>query len=200
MQSVRVVEKLEKGGAGLNLTWEVRNGILCHTKDTWPATQEGSAVRFADRIAYINHDIEDAISAGVLMQSDLPQEITAVLGCTKSQRITALIVDLVTHSGETGLAMSPAINAAYEALHAFMYTTVYVDKVAKKEELKVEKLLAELYEYFSKQPQNMPQFYYAIAQKEGIDRAVTDYISGMSDEFATRTFETLFVPQKWQII
>ncbi|MEG1447446.1 MAG: deoxyguanosinetriphosphate triphosphohydrolase [Ruthenibacterium sp.] len=198
VQSVRVVEKLEKGGQGLNLTWEVRNGILCHTKDVWPATQEGCAVRYADRIAYINHDIEDAISTGVLAESDLPCEITSVLGGTKSQRITTLIVDLVTHSGQAGLAMSPEIAAAYEALHAFMYTTVYVDKVAKKEELKVGKLLAELYENFSKNPKSMPPFYEAIAQNEGIDRAVTDYISGMSDEFATRTFEEIFVPQKWQ--
>ncbi|MEG0167985.1 MAG: deoxyguanosinetriphosphate triphosphohydrolase [Ruthenibacterium sp.] len=198
VQSVRVVEKLEKGGQGLNLTWEVRNGILCHTKDTWPVTQEGCAVRYADRIAYINHDIEDAIFAGVLTEDDLPREITALLGSTKSQRITTLIVDLVTHSDETGLSMSPEIAAAYEALHTFMYTTVYVDKVAKKEELKVERLLAELYESFSRQPEKMPPFYCTIAQNEGIDRAVTDYISGMSDEFATRTFEELFVPQKWQ--
>lgn len=199
MQSVRVAEQLEKNGEGLNLTWEVLNGIVCHTKGEWAATPEGRIVRYADRIAYINHDIEDAIAAGVLHPDAVPLPITAVLGTTKSARITTLITDLVQNS-KNEIAMSPEIEAAYEALHSFMYSTVYVDEVAKKEEQKVDKLLAELYEYFLADSNRLPVFYQEIAWTQGPDRAVTDYISGMSDAFATRVFEELFVPQKWQIL
>lgn len=197
LQSARVAEELEKDGVGLNLSWEVLNGIACHTKGQWPSTQEGVVVRYADRIAYMNHDIEDAVMAGVLQASDIPAEITRTLGATKSERITTLIIDLVEHSGAE-ISMSFAIAEAYEALHKFMYATVYVDEVAKKEERKVDKLIQELYQYYKTHPETMPAFYGAIAKAQGVDRAVTDYISGMSDAYATRVFEILFVPQKWQ--
>ncbi len=199
LQSVRVVEQLEKNGEGLNLSWEVVNGIVCHTKGEWAATQEGRIVRYSDRIAYVNHDIEDAIAAGVLHPDAVPAPITAVLGTTKSARISTLITDLVQNS-KHDIAMSPEIEGAYEELHSFMYSTVYVDEVAKKEERKVDKLLAELYEYFLADSNRLPLFYQEIAWTQGPDRAVTDYISGMSDAFATRMFEELFVPQKWQIL
>ena len=199
-QSVRVVDKLEKNFEGLNVSWEVRNGIICHTKGKWPATQEGCAVRYADRIAYMNHDIEDAITAGVLAPTALPAEIVQVLGATKSQRISTLIGDLVRSSGAAGLAFSPLVGEAYEALHDFMYSTVYVDKEAKREEQKVEKVIAELYERHLADPGLLPEGFLQIAYREGADRAVTDYISGMSDEFAIRTFEQLFVPKKWHVI
>ena len=199
-QSLRVVDRLEKGGKGLNLTWEVRNGILCHTKGTWPATLEGQVVRHADRIAYVNHDIEDAITAQVLDARQLPPVVTQVLGTTKSQRITTLIADLVAHSTPDALAFSPDVEAAYLTLHDFMYATVYVDEVAKREERKVEKMLSELYERLVSQPELLPGQYLEIAYREGPDRAATDYISGMSDEFATRTFEELFVPRKWHVL
>lgn len=199
-QSVRVVECLEKNGVGLNLSWEVLNGIVCHTKGDWAATGEGVLVRYADHIAYMNHDIEDAISAGVLRGEDLPPDITAVLGDTKSRRITTLITDLVRHSNGAEIAMSPEIARAYDGLHDFMYSTVYVDKVAKKEEQKVEGLISYLYEYWKQHADKLPGICRAVADREGVDRAVTDYISGMSDAFAVRAFEQLFVPQKWQVI
>ena len=199
-QSVRVVDKLEKNFQGLNLTWEVRNGFICHTRGKWAATLEGRAVRYADRIAYMNHDIEDAITAGVLRPDALPKEIVQVLGATKGVRITTLISDLVEHSTPADLAFSPEVGEAYEALHDFMYSTVYVDKQAKREEQKVEKVIAELYERFVSDPNLLPDGFLQIAYQQGTDRAVTDYISGMSDEFAIRTFEDFFVPQKWHVL
>ena len=200
VQSVRVAERLEKDGRGLNLCREVLNGMACHTKGIWPATPEGCTVRYADRIAYMNHDIEDAITAGVLKKEDLPGDIVRVLGDGKSARISTLVTDLIEHSGEGHLAMSPDIGAAYEALHAFMYSTVYVDKTAKHEEQKVEKLLADLYHHFHDNPMQMPQNYLYIVYEEGVDRAVTDFISGMSDEYAIRIYEELYVPQKWHVL
>lgn len=198
-QSVRVVQGLEREGEGLNLTAEVLNGILCHTKGEWASTHEGKVVRYADHIAYINHDIEDAIMAGVLKQSDLPADVIKALGETKSQRITTMITDMVDNSGEE-IAFSSNIEKYYLALKDFMYSTVYVDEVAKREEKKVEKLLTELFELFCKKPSLMPKYYCDVASSQGIERAVVDYISGMSDEFAIHTFENLFVPKKWQII
>ena len=198
-QSIRVVDKLEKDGEGLNLTWEVRNGIITHTKGPWAETREGQIVRYADHIAYINHDIEDAITAGVLRNEEIPQEAVEILGKTKSQRITTLITDMVGN-GAQEIHFSPQINGAYELLHDFMYSTVYVDPVAKGEEGKVEKMVYELYEKLRAQPELMPNFYLQIVYQEGVDRAVVDYISGMSDEFATRMFEDLLVPKKWHIL
>ena len=199
-QSLRVVDHLEKDGKGLNLTWEVRNGIVTHTSGAWARTPEGCVVRHADHIAFLNHDIEDAVTAGVLNPANLPREATAVLGTTKSQRITTMITDLIEHSPEGQIRFSPEIEAAYAVLKDFMYSTVYVDKEAKREEKKVDKLVAELYERLCEQPDLMPNFYMQIAYNEGVDRAVTDYISGMSDEFATRLFEQWFVPQKWNVL
>ena len=199
MQSLRVVDKLEKDGRGLNLTWEVRNGIVTHTKGTWAATPEGRIVRMADQIAFVNHDIEDAVRAGVLDPATLPRECTAVLGETKSQRITTMINSILTHS-EEDVRMGTEEYEAFLALRDFMYATVYVDKNAKREEQKVDKLIAELYEYYLTHVDQMSNFYVQLAYQEGRERAVTDYISGMSDEFAIRTFEELFVPQKWHVL
>ena len=199
-QSLRVVDKLEKNFEGLNLTWEVRNGIVCHTKGEWASTLEGCTVRYADRIAYMNHDIEDAVTAGVLRQEDIPLEIRQVLGETKSKRISTLITDLVENSSQEEMGFSPLIGEAYEALHDFMYSTVYVDKIAKKEEAKVENVIRCLYERLVNDPNLLPDGFLQIAYQNGPDRAVTDYISGMSDEYATRMFEEFFVPKKWSIL
>ena len=199
MQSLRVVDKLEKDGRGLNLTWEVRNGIVTHTKGTWAATPEGRIVRMADQIAFVNHDIEDAVRAGVLDPATLPGECTAVLGETKSQRITTMI-NSILRSSEGDVQVGAEENEAFLALKDFMYRTVYVDRSAKKEEQKVEKVLTELYEYYLTHIEQMSNFYLQLAYQEGRDRAVTDYISGMSDEFATRLFEELFIPQKWHVL
>ena len=199
-QSLRVVDYLERDGQGLDLTWEVRNGIVTHTSGAWARTPEGCVVRRADHIAFLNHDIEDAITAGVLDARQLPPEAVAVLGHTKSERITTMITDLVAHSGNGKINFSPEVEAAYAVLKDFMYATVYVDKEAKREEKKVDKLISELYARLCDEPALMPNFYMQIAYNEGVDRAVTDYISGMSDEFATRLFEELFVPQKWKVL
>ena len=199
MQSLRVVDRLEKDGKGLNLTWEVRNGIVTHTKGTWAATPEGRIVRMADQIAYVNHDIEDAVRAGVLDPATLPKECTAVLGQTKSARITTMINSILANS-DGDVKVGAEENEAFLALRDFMYATVYVDKTAKRKEQKVDKLIAELYEYYLTHVDQMSNFYVQLAYQEGRERAVTDYISGMSDEFAIRTFEELFVPQKWHVL
>ena len=200
LQSLRVVDVLEKDGRGLNLSWEVRNGIVTHTRGAWARTMEGCTVRIADHIAFLNHDIEDAIAAGVLDPAALPTEATRVLGTTKSRRITTMIADLVEHSPRDTMQFSPDVEGAYNTLKDFMYATVYVDKEAKREEKKVDKLVEALYERLCAEPDLMPNFYLQISFNEGIDRAVADYISGMSDEFATRLFEQLFVPQKWAVL
>ena len=198
-QSLRVVDKLEKEGRGLNLTWEVRNGIVTHTKGTWAATPEGRIVRMADQIAFVNHDIEDAVRAGVLDPDILPKECTAVLGNTKSERITTMIRSILAHSdGDVGVGAEE--HEAFLALKDFMYANVYVDRTAKREEQKVEKVLTELYEYYLTHIDQMSNFYLQLAYQEGRERAVTDYISGMSDEFAIRTFEDVFVPRKWHVL
>lgn len=199
-QSLRVVDYLERDGEGLNLSWEVRNGIITHTRGTWARTLEGCTVRLADHIAFLNHDIEDAINAGVLDPAALPAEATRVLGHGKSQRITTMITDLVAHSQNGSMQFSPDVENAYEILKDFMYSTVYVDKEAKREEKKVDKMVSELYDRLCADPTLMPNFYMQIAYNEGIDRAVVDYISGMSDEFATNLFVKLFVPQKWHVL
>ena len=199
MQSLRVVDKLEKDGHGLNLTWEVRNGIVTHTKGTWAATPEGRIVRMADQIAYVNHDIEDAVRAGVLDAATLPKDCTEVLGHTKSERITTMINSILEHS-DGDVAVGAEQLEAFLALRDFMYETVYVDKTAKREEQKVEKVIAELYEYYLDHLDRMSNFYVQLAYQEGRERAVTDYISGMSDEFAIRTFEEIFVPKKWHVL
>ena len=199
MQSLRVVDKLEKDGQGLNLTWEVRNGIVTHTKGTWAATPEGRIVRMADQIAYVNHDIEDAVRAGVLDPATLPKDCTAVLGQTKSARITTMINSILANS-DGDVKVGAEENEAFLALRDFMYATVYVDKTAKREEQKVDKVIGELYDYCLNHIDWMSNFFVQLAYQEGRDRAVTDYISGMSDEFAIRTFEELFVPQKWHVL
>ena len=199
-QSLRVVEYLEKDGKGLNLTWEVRNGIVTHTTGEWARTLEGCTVRYADHIAFLNHDIEDAITAGVLSADDLPKDAVRVLGKTKSQRITTMITDLAENSTGGEMHFSPDVEDAYHLLKDFMYSTVYVDKQAKREEKKVDKVVEELYSRLCEDPSLMPNFYMQIAYKEGIDRAVVDYISGMSDHFAIRLFEDWLVPQKWHVL
>ncbi len=198
-QSVRVVEYLEKDHKGLNLTGKVREGIGRHTGKDWPSTPEGKLVRFADRIAYINHDIEDAKRAQVLCDEDLPKDIVDILGDSKSKRITTLIVSVVENTKDDDVAMAPDVYEAYLALHKFMFATVYVDPVAKSEEDKVEKLMSELYTQYKKHPEKLPPFYRVIVENSGADRAVTDYISGMTDNFAIKMFEELFVPKSWTL-
>lgn len=196
LQSVRVVERLEKDGEGLNLTWAVRNGIECHTNMT-AATREGCVVRLADTIAYINHDIEDAIRAGVLSADQLPENCVEILGDTKTRRITTLIASVIAHGAES-IDFEPEIRKAHDELRSFMFRSVYSNPAAKQEEGKAEMLIRKLYSYFRENSVMLPQLYREIADETDIDRAVCDYISGMSDEYAVDLYTELFVPKFWK--
>jgi dGTPase len=193
---LRVVEILEKDGQGLNLTLAVRDGILCHTNRT-AHTKEGCVVRLADRIAYINHDIEDAIRAGILCAEALPKQATDVLGTTKSQRITALVSSVIAHGSNT-IGMDHKMEAAQDLLHQFLFANVYYNPIAKQEEQKAQDLLRRLYGYYFDHPEKLPQTYQCIAQQEDLHRGVCDYISGMSDGYAIDLYRELFVPKAWK--
>ena len=199
-QSVRVVERLEKNGEGLNLTWEVRNGIVCHTKGPQAATLEGQVVRLADQIAYINHDIEDALRGGVIYPMDIPLEVSRVLGFTHGARIDALVKDAVEASrGQDAIRQSPEVGEAMAALKDFMFANVYTNPLAKGEEGKAQELLLRLFEHYQKNPDELPADFQAIRQEEGVDRAVCDYIAGMTDPFAVERFKELFIPMGWTV-
>ncbi len=196
MQSVRVVEKLEKKGKGLNLTHAVRNGIECHT-NLVADTKEGNIVRLADTIAYINHDIEDSIRAGILKPNDLPMDCVKVLGNTKTKRITTLIASVIEH-GPYEIDFAPEIRKAHDDLKSFMFAKVYTNPAAKQEEQKAELLVKKLYSYFIENSRLLPDEYKAIMKETDADRAVCDYISGMSDEYAVDLYTELFVPKFWK--
>ena len=199
-QSVRVVERLEKNGEGLNLTWEVRNGIVCHTKGPQAATLEGQVVRLADQIAYINHDIEDALRGGVIYPIDIPLEVSRVLGFTHGARIDALVKDAVEASrGQDAIRQSPEVGEAMAALKDFMFASVYTNPLAKGEEGKAQELLLRLFEHYQKNPDELPADFQAIRQEEGVDRAVCDYIAGMTDPFAVEKYKELFIPMGWTL-
>lgn len=197
-QSVRVCERLEKNGAGLNLTYEVLNGIERHTRGEQSETLEGRIVRTADRIAYINHDIEDAVRAGVISPDDLPAEITEHLGYTKSERITALVKSVIENS-DTDIAMDSETLYYYDMLHDFLFEAVYKNPVAKSEETKVLGIVSGLFEYFSKNTAKMPQEYISICEAEGSERAVADYIAGMTDHYAITVYSDIYIPRAWSI-
>lgn len=196
LQSVRVVDYIEKKGAGLNLTYAVRNGIVCHTNAV-ADTLEGNIVRVADKIAYINHDIEDAVRAGILHQEDLPACAVEILGHTRTERITTMVSSVVAHGTES-ICMLPDVQEAHDVLHTFMYENVYHNPTAKQEEIKAKLLLEELYGYFREHPDKMPEEYQKIAKKTDVDRAVCDYISGMSDGYAVDLYSELFIPKFWK--
>lgn len=199
-QSVRVVDVLEKDGKGLNLTFEVRDGILNHNGDN-AVTLEGRCVHLADRIAYINHDLNDAIRAGVLRAEDVPQDIVKVLGSTSRERINSAITSIWRNSADKPfVAMEEEVRAASEALRAFMFQRVYRTKYAMGEEEKAERMLSEMYYYFVQHTDKLPELYRAIAESEGSDRAVCDYISSMTDRYAVYTFNNIFVPKGWLFI
>ena len=199
-QSVRVVDRLEKNGQGLNLTWEVRNGILCHTKGTPAATLEGQVVRLADHIAYINHDIEDALRGGVIFPMDIPLEVSNVLGFTHGDRINTLVHDAITASqGQDHIVQSHPVEEAMLALKDFMFASVYTNPLAKGEEGKAQDMLRMLFEYYRNNPDELPDDFQFIRAEEGVDRAVCDYIAGMTDPFAVERFKELFIPMGWTV-
>lgn len=193
-QSLRVVERLENG-VGLNLTWEVRDGILNHSGDRAPSTLEGECVARADRIAYINHDIDDALRAGVLKPFELPRRCISVLGATHGERIDTMIRDIVRES-RTGehLHMSDEVQEATDELRDFMFTNVYLDPWRTEEERKCDHLIADLFEYYCEHPEKMTLEYIQIAYQEGTERAVTDFIACMTDRYAARCYQEAFIP------
>ena len=199
-QSLRVVERLEKNGQGLNLTWEVRDAILNHTCDDMEAlTLEGNIVKYADRIAYINHDIDDACRAGILTIEDIPKELRKTLGETHSERINTMVTAVIKASfDQPKISMTPEIGEATEELRQFMFKNVYLNPVAKSEEGKAKALLLRLYEYYTEHPEKMPEQYVRGVDNEGVERCVADFISGMTDRYAIEKFKELFVPEVWR--
>lgn len=202
-QSLRVVEKLENGGKGLNLTFEVRDGIVHHSgsirKPSGAATLEGSVVKFSDKIAYINHDIDDAIRGKILSEDDIPRELSDILGYTHSERIATMVKDLIyTSEGKPVIAMSPEILDATDRLRAFLHENVYINPAAKAEEIHAMDMLAKLYEYLVKNPEKMPEEFLH-DDGDSIERKAADYIAGMTDRYAINLFEDLFIPKLWKL-
>ena len=199
-QSLRVVDKLEKDGRGLNLTWEVRRGILCHSGPELPESLEGQIVRLADRIAYINHDIDDAMRAGLLKNEDIPASISAVLGDTHSRRINTLVSDVISSSmDKPEISMTQEVESAMLELRAFMFDRVYRNPVAKGEESKAKLIIQALYNYYINNPKKLPAGFLPQLDLEGLPRTVCDYVAGMTDKYAVYKFEEIFIPTAWSL-
>ncbi|MEA4895516.1 MAG: deoxyguanosinetriphosphate triphosphohydrolase [Oscillospiraceae bacterium] len=198
-QSLRVVDRLEKSGRGLNLCYETRMGILNHTTGAPGDTAEATAVRLADRIAYINHDVDDAIRAGILKEDEIPKEVLERIGERHSTRIDAIIKDVIAASGEGEIRMSDDMARAVELFHDFLFENVYRNPKAKSEEAKVSKILGAIWDYYIGNPGKLPEDYRSITDEEGIERAVCDYVSGMSDDYAVYTFSNIYIPAAWQV-
>ena len=200
IQGVRVVEKLENNGDGLNLTAEVREGIACHTGDVLPSTLEGCVIRYADRIAYINHDIDDALRAGILTQDEIPADLRAILGQTHGERINNRVQSIVRASEGRGvIEMERDIRDATDELRDFLFARVYRDSVAKIEEVKAKDMLAQLFAHFLDYPELLPIDYLETISKESVARAVCDYLSGMTDRYAIELYSKIFIPEVWRI-
>ncbi len=199
-QSLRVVDVLENGGRGLNLTEEVRMGILGHTGAYIPETLEGKIVRRSDQIAYVNHDIDDAMRAGILSNDDIPRSISRLLGYTHKERINTLVCDMIAASREAGtLAMSDDIETALRDLRAFMFEHVYRNPVAKAQERKARDMLQRLYEYYMSNPEALPADFLPQLSFDGMARTVCDYIAGMTDKYAVDKYAELFIPSGWNV-
>lgn len=199
-QSLRVVDLLEKDGQGLNLTHEVRFGIVGHTGAYIPETLEGQVVRKSDQIAYVNHDIDDAIRAGILTDRDIPKAISDVLGEDHSQRINTLACDMIRTSREAGtVCLSPTVDQALKDLRAFMFERVYRNPVAKSQESKAKEMLFRLYEYYISHPEALPEDFQPQLSFDGMERTVCDYIAGMTDNYAVDKYTEIFIPTGWNV-
>lgn len=200
-QSVRIVEVLEKGGKGLNLTWEVRDGILNHRTIGSPSTLEGCIVRLSDKIAYVNHDIDDAIRAGMFHEEELPSEYTDILGHSVRERLNVVIHDIIENSqNKPKIIMSPGMEEAMKGLRSWMFRHVYRNEKAKSEEGKAQQMIVALYHHYLKHTEQLPAEYLAMMDElhEKKERIVCDYIAGMSDSYAMDRFVDLFVPKTWK--
>ena len=197
-QSLRVVDLLERDGEGLNLTWEVRDGIVNHTGSHMASTLEGLIVKFADRIAYINHDIDDACRAGILSPNDIPKHLRLVLGNSHSERINTMVSSVIRASeGRNEIRMSEGVQQATNELRAFLFAHVYTSPVAKSEDGKAQELLGSLFYHFEKHPEEMPLLYRRNIEAEGVQRCVCDFIAGMTDRYAIELYKKLFIPHVW---
>ncbi len=199
LQSVRTVEKLEKNGQGLNLTWEVKDGILNHQTDNMPHTLEGKIVRLSDKIAYIHHDMDDAIRGGILTEAEVPKEIGDVIGYTTGERLDHFIHDIITTSfGTNDIAMSEPVYKAMVQIRQFMFDRVYQNSEAKSEEGKAEMLVKTLYQYYMKHVEVLPRDLLRMLEEgEPKEKIVCDYIGAMTDRFAIATYEELYIPKSW---
>ena len=197
-QSVRVCRYLEREGRGLNLTAEVLDGILHHTRGEKAHTLEGQIVRIADKIAYINHDIDDAVRAGIISASDLPAHVIKALGDSKSARINSMVTAVIENSRDE-IAMDEETAAYFDDLHDFLFSAVYTNKKAKGEESKVDGILTTLYAHFAAHPEKLCGEYKMVLEREGAARAVLDYVSGMTDHYAISAFSDICIPKCWEV-
>ena len=199
-QGLRVVDVLERDGQGLNLTHEVRMGILGHTGDYIPETLEGQVVRRSDQIAYVNHDIDDAIRAGILTDEDLPKDILRILGGNHRDRVNTLVCDAIETSREAGaVCLSPEVDQALKDLRSFMFERVYRNPVAKSEESKAKDMLQKLFEYYYANPDQLPEDFLPQMSFDGLERTVCDYVAGMTDNYAVDKYTEIFIPTGWHV-
>lgn len=198
-QSLRVVDVLERDGRGLNLCYETRMGILNHTVGAPDDTLEATTVRLCDRIAYVNHDLDDSIRAGILTEENVPARVRENCGDKNSRRINAFISDLIANSGGGKLKMSDEMQETFNIFHAFMFSDVYTNPVAKSEENKVKGILSGLYTYYTSHPDALPDDFRGVIEHDGIERAACDYISGMTDGYAMEKYGEIFIPFAWTV-
>lgn len=202
IQSIRVVELLEKNGKGLNLTKEVRDGIVNHQTAGKPSTLEGKVVRLSDKIAYINHDIDDAIRGQIISEEDIPKELSDILGHSSKERLNTLIHDIVLKSmGKNDIIMSEPVEKAMMNLRKYMFHSVYTNPIAKGQEAKAERMVEQLYEYYHKHYELLPPEYVVMIEekKESKSRVVCDYIAGMTDRYAIARFKEIMIPTSWDV-
>ncbi|WP_026651730.1 deoxyguanosinetriphosphate triphosphohydrolase [Butyrivibrio proteoclasticus] len=201
-QSLRIVEKLENYGTGLNLTWEVRNGIVNHEMNLTPATLEGKVVRLSDKIAYMHHDMDDALRGGILTPEDVPRDLVEVIGYTNKEWIDTFIHDIIATSMDTDdIRMSPEVYDAFHKLRSFMFENVYTNPIAKNQEGKVEEMIKILYRYYLDHLELLPDYLQRMRkQGEPEERLVCDYVSSMTDRYAVAMFEEIYVPHSWNVL
>lgn len=200
-QSVRVVEHLERQGEGLNLTWEVRDGILNHQTSGTPHTLEGQVLRLSDKIAYINHDIDDAIRGGILVEENIPKQIRKTLGSSGKERLDTMVHDVIVNSMDKPMiSMSDEIGQAMAELRDFLFQYVYMNPKSKSEEDKAKHLIEQLYEYYITHFEILPKQFYDASFLPGNskEQIVCDYIAGMTDHYAVKRYEEFFVPEAWE--
>lgn len=205
LQSIRIVEKIENHrshGRGLNLTWEVKDGIKNHQTSGMPSTLEGKIVRLSDKIAYLNHDIDDAIRGHIITEENIPKMYTDILGHSIKERLSTIVHDIIRNSyDKPDIIMSDEVLGAMTDLRKYMFKSVYTNKVAKSQEGKAEHLLEQLFEYYAQNTQLLPQEYIELIEEQGepSERVVCDYIAGMTDRYAIEKYMQLEIPKAWDV-